>query len=384
MRTFFIVCFAFLFYSGTVPTIQSEKYRIEGTIDKSFDGQRAIFSIMDDNREIILSDVFIINQGRFLFEGDEYLNNLSTIVIKDKDGVSTCPGLGLFLEQGTINVSFSEDKSYVGGTPLNDAYMEYQDSVRYFSTKISKIEPKWVTAIVIFPDTELGRLYYAYGDYHLNFVKRNITNSLGKALFVSYLDLLFPALTTYMNNNFRDNKKELDEIFAFVDEKTRVHPRFVSYIKKWEDPKGMRTFINSLLGTKVENFSFSASDGTTKQLSEFFGKKDYIFLDFWASENNSSMTSIPILKHIYKDYSDKLEIVSISLDTNRTSWSDTLSKHNMPWPQFADFKGFDSDIAKMYNIESVPFAFILDKQGVFLHAASAISLYYFMLSRSQP
>ena len=142
---------SFLLYSGMLSTIiiQSEKFYIKGTIDKSFDGQLAILSIKDDYLKIIHSDTSIINQGRFSFDGNEYLNNLSTIIIKNNEGTQTQPVLGLMLENGIINVSFSEDRPYLSGTPLNDMFMGYRDSIRYFVTKISEIESQWDNNTII-------------------------------------------------------------------------------------------------------------------------------------------------------------------------------------------------------------------------------------------
>lgn len=39
--------------------------------------------------------------------------------------------------------------------------IEYLDSIRFYRAEIAKIEPKWENEIVIIPDTELERLYYA-------------------------------------------------------------------------------------------------------------------------------------------------------------------------------------------------------------------------------
>lgn len=370
-----IICFGFMFFSGAFPSIQNGKFRVEGTIDRSFDGQLAVLSIRDDNQTITRSDTSIIDQGRFLFEGSECLNNLSSIIIQDKYGIKTCPMLELLLESGLIFVSFTKDQPYMCGSPLNDAFRSYLDSVRYFRTEIAKIEPKWENEIVIFPGTELERLYYAQGEYMMNFTKQNYTNQLGKLLFVRNLDIGLIPVSLYIS----ENKKSMDEIFAFVNDEIRAHPRFISYMKMMKKVEAS----SSLTGTKIENFSLLTLRGKSK-LSEFIGKKDYVFLEFWASWCEPCLASIPKLKEIYAEYSDKLEIVSISLDTQQTSWINALNVHNMPWPQLVNLKGFDSDIAKTFGAKSIPFGLLLDKQGVVIAKINTtIVLESFMKDKSK-
>ena len=103
------------------------KFSIKGTVSRSFDGQRAILSKMNSSHIPIDTDTSIIRQGRFSFEGDEFLDNISTIVVEDKQGTQTCPRLEILLETGNTSVSFSKNRSSMKGIPLNNLFMEYQD-----------------------------------------------------------------------------------------------------------------------------------------------------------------------------------------------------------------------------------------------------------------
>ena len=250
-----IYCLFLFFFSGTLSSNQIKKYRIEGTIGKSFDGQYAKLSLRDDNQAITHTDISIIDLGRFSFEGDEYLNNISSITIEDRYGSTTHSVLGLLLESGNINVSFNEEHPYVGGTLLNDVFMEYLDSMRYFRTKKVEIEPQWENSIVINLKTELGRLYYNEGEFIMNFIKRNFTNPLGKSLFMSCLDIGFIPMNIYVYGNIND--KKLDEIFSFVDDETKIHPRFISYIRELENTITNGDEMHAHIGKEIENFTCS-------------------------------------------------------------------------------------------------------------------------------
>ena len=375
-----IVCLVFVFFSGMLPTIQNGKYHIKGTIDKSFDGQRVKLSLINDYQEIVRTDVVVINQGRFSFEGDEYLNNISSIIIED--GTEMRP-LFILLESGTINVSFSVDRPYISGTPLNDIYTEYMDSARSLNVEISKLMPEWENGIIA-PGSKSDSLFYTQGEYMMNFIKYNFKNPLGKSIFMSVLDIGQIPMTIYISKNINYSKKGktgLDEIFTFVNDEIRSHPRFISYIGKWEGIIAKEEAMRAIIGMKIEKYSLLTPNGKAKKISDFFGKKEYVFLEFWASWCGPCLASIPQLKEIYKEYSDKLEIVSISLDTKQSSWTNALSEQSMPWPQLADLKGTDSDIAKAFGIKSIPFAVLLDKQGFVVEYVSVATLRNFIQNK---
>ena len=323
MRKFIIIfCLGVIFSSESFSSLNNGKFRINGTISKSFDGQMAILSIKDDYQKTTRSDTSIINTGNFSFAGNEYLDNLSSIIIEDKYGIKTRPELDLLLESGTISVSFDKDQPCMEGSPLNNIFMEYLDSTSFYRAEIAKIEPKWENEIVIIPDTELERLYYAQGEFMMNFTKQNFSNPLGKALFMKNLDIGIISTSLYL----AVCEKELDEIVDFVDKETRLHPRFTSLYSTMQKVKAAPV----LIGMKVENFSLLTPKGNTVQLSEYLGKKDFVFLEFWASWCGPCLATIPKLKELYTEYSDNLEIVSISMDTKQGLWTNALNQQNMP------------------------------------------------------
>lgn len=351
------ICLGIIFSGEIFSSVPEGKFRIEGTIDPSFDGQLAILSLKNDYQTVIALDTSVIARGRFSFEGEEFLPNLSSLRIENKKGVQTRPELDLLLESGTISVSFSADKPYLAGTALNDAFREYQDSMTYFQAQIAKIEPEWGNEVIIFPGTKLEKLYYLQGEYMMNFTERNFTNPLGKALLMRNLEAGLIPTGLYISTS----KKGVDELFAFVDGTTRKHPRFISYRKMMEKAKAASSMISDL---KIENFSFSTPGGKTQSLAGFIGKKEYVFLELWASWCGSCLASVPKLKEIYDTYADRLEIVSISLDTDRTSWLQALKTQQMPWPQLRDPKGFDGEMPKALGVENIPFGLLVDKKGM--------------------
>ena len=113
-----------------------------------------------------------------------------------------------------------------------------------------------------------------------------------------------------------------------------------------------------------EAFSMGKANGEVFQLSSLKGKKGVI-LDFWASDCAPCRAAHPGLIDLYKKYNDKgLEIVSISLDSERDPWLAAIAKDGIAsWINVSELKGFQTSLATDYFISFIPFHFLLDGDG---------------------
>jgi len=75
----------------------------------------------------------------------------------------------------------------------------------------------------------------------------------------------------------------------------------------------------------------------------------------------------PNVVRVYEKYHDKgLEIISVSLDKNgqKERWLKAIKDDNMNWHHVSNLKFWNEPVARLYNINSIPATFILDKDGV--------------------
>ncbi len=126
------------------------------------------------------------------------------------------------------------------------------------------------------------------------------------------------------------------------------------------------------IGNKAPELNFNSTKGTPIKLSSF---KGYIVLvDFWASWCGPCRRENPTVVAAYKAYKDKkfanakgFVIYSVSLDNNKDAWINAISKDGLIWENHvSDLKGWQSEAAKPYKVNSIPANFLLDKDGIIL------------------
>lgn len=114
--------------------------------------------------------------------------------------------------------------------------------------------------------------------------------------------------------------------------------------------------------SKPLELSFTAVDGRKVDLADLHGK--VVLVDFWATWCPPCVEEVPALVETYEKFKDKgFEIVGISLDQDKSALEKFTEENKMTWPQFFDGKGWDNELAKRFNIQSVPTMWLLDREG---------------------
>jgi len=107
-------------------------------------------------------------------------------------------------------------------------------------------------------------------------------------------------------------------------------------------------------------------DGGQFDLKDHKGK--VVLIDFWATWCGPCIAEIPNIDDAYHAFHDKgLEVVSVSLDSDKATLNRFLKKNPHPWPQiFFDKEGqlgFDNPLAKKYGIDSIPRIWLVNQEG---------------------
>jgi thiol-disulfide isomerase/thioredoxin len=109
---------------------------------------------------------------------------------------------------------------------------------------------------------------------------------------------------------------------------------------------------------------FTALDGREVDTTKMRGK--VILVDYWATWCVPCIQSMPHLKELYAKYHDRgLEIINISVDraNARKQLEELIAKLDLPWPQFFDGKGPQTEYAVRYGVQPIPHVLLAGPDG---------------------
>ena len=100
-------------------------------------------------------------------------------------------------------------------------------------------------------------------------------------------------------------------------------------------------------------------EGNLHHLLELKGK--YLLLDFWSSGCGPCIMAIPEMGELQQKYADKLTIVSLSSDTEKT-WKAASARHKMIWKNWSDKKQTGGLYAQ-YGVRGIPHYVLISPEG---------------------
>jgi peroxiredoxin len=115
------------------------------------------------------------------------------------------------------------------------------------------------------------------------------------------------------------------------------------------------------VGRLAPDFTLPDLNGTRVRLSDFRGKKA-VFLNFWASWCPSCQEEMPTMEKLYQEFKARgLEIVAVSIDTDKADAEKFVKMHSVTFPALLDP---DFKVAKEYRVTGIPTHYFIDKTGV--------------------
>ncbi len=261
-------------------------------------------------------------------------------------------GFMFFAEPGVAYQAYlSEgDNFYIKGGSLNDSYtahMRVSDSLnvviagmqeRYDAMRVAK---KFRSASQV--NDSLRREQDKL---------RGLTNT-----FLGANDNLIMAYTLYSNIVMRD---------ASLGETRRLYNTLGSGAKATQYGRMIEERIARMAktegGAQAPDFTLPDLQGNPVTMSRVQGKIK--ILDFWASWCGPCRLNNPTLRKIYEEFHPKgLEIIGVSLDTNKAAWEKAIAKDGLSWINLSSLKGWKCELVSLYNVKGIPALFVLDENN---------------------
>ena len=123
-------------------------------------------------------------------------------------------------------------------------------------------------------------------------------------------------------------------------------------------------------GEMAADFTYPDRNGKLVSLSDFRGK--VVLVDVWATWCGPCCAEIPHLEKLverFKD-NDKIQFISISVDTALKAWLNKLEKDKPAWAQFIFPKEEAARFMQAWGISGIPRFILIDRNGK-IYAADA-------------
>jgi len=331
---------------------EKDAFTINGKLPNgTYDGQQVYLKTLDSNwKDLITIDTVNVVDGEFFFKGlAKEGSTVHFISLDDAPDFMSRPVM-VVVEPGHIEVNL-DSVSSVKGTSSNNTYQAFiskneaiEGELRTISAKI-----KQDTANVNSADLEkqYKDKYAQLTKEGFDFTKANIQSQMG---------------TYYLSRNYyRFTVEQLKELIPSI----KPEYKSMSRIQKMESVA--QALDVTAVGKTFTDVKGKTPEGKDAALADYVGKGKYVLVDFWASWCPPCRAEMPKLVELYKQYKDKdFEIVGISLDKTNEDWVKGIKNLDITWPQISDLKFWDSELAAVYGISSIPHLMLLDKDGKIL------------------
>lgn len=292
----------------------SDPYKVTVPLSEDMNGEKATLINFDSGQPI---DSVVVAAGTAVFKGTIDEPVPARIVLSQGRSPQ------FVLESGSI--AMSNDGKRIFGSPLNDIFNAINDSAAVFAEAFQIAQT----------DEDKQAAYDGYMKYINGKMLENADNPVGYLLF---LDLAYEM-----------GPKELID---FIDK----NPEMGKYERVKKLVEANRHKAATSVGAQYVDFDIKG-----QKLSDYVAKDGkYLLVDFFASWCGPCMRQLPVLKKIYNDYSDKVNVLGVAVWDEPEASLKAIESHQLPWPCIIDAGTVPTDL---YGISGIPCIILIAPDG---------------------
>ena len=346
-------------------------YSLTGSLPARYDGclvklTPATFFFSEEKPSPV--DSVKIKDGKFQFVGmvqepTVYMLTIDGVDYKIPDMASNA----VVIEPGDITMVYDTLGIMVSGTPVNERYMTTIGEAKRETVRQRQLLWQERDSVKRLPGS----------------VENEVDNYYNLKSSAIFKENVIPASENFIREYAGT---EIGEFFffhccgkdvyskAFVDEvyptiRPEIREQYEALIRVRQEKQDY--FVHSQKATNVgmpyREIVARTIDGKEIRLSDYVGKKQLILLDFWASWCIPCIKEVPLLKKLQEKYKNQgLQVVGVSVDSDREKWQGALDKHQPAGIQISELKGWESVSRVDYGVQAIPFTVLIDASGKIL------------------
>lgn len=332
---------------------QNSRFELKGNL-KDAQGETIVLEKLASQRPLSVDSCVIDEKGNFEFKN--YTPTIGFYRIK-----ITEQNFGMLVLDSTDKISITGSAKDIGntykveGSPETVLFLEYND--------LAKVNR--------FKSDSLGEAFkMAMSTVKMDSIRMDSLSNVFEGIFNGIMDVYFEKVAEKIKANpdkFASimaiqplDPEKYGDVFRLLDEGLQ---------KKYPGNESVNMFhgmVQKLVSTKAgevaPEINLPDPNGKNIALSSLKGK--VVLIDFWASWCGPCRREMPNVKAAYEKYKSKgFEIYGVSLDRDLNDWVEAIKKDGITWPQVSDLRFWDCVAAKQYNVQSIPFTVLLDKEG---------------------
>jgi peroxiredoxin len=327
---------------------QSGNYTIQGQLGPKTSATKIYLDYLKG--EDVEHDSTDIINGRFRFRGKLPMPALGVLLVKQRTyspKFLSMSMLWVYLEPGVTYVTSADslEHALLRGTPLNSDLQRLNLALRPSDAQLKALRREDYLAS---PEQHKDKVFQASLKQ-----RRQQAEAAQQVVYKQFIQHNPQSQVSLAMIDIADEQKMnlpvVEPLFKGLAPAVRQSPAGQAYAARLA--KARRLAVGAL----APDFSQPDPTGKLVKLSDFRGK--YVLVDFWASWCRPCREENPYVVAAYKQYqSHNFTVLGVSLDrpSSREAWLKAISADELPWTQVSDLKDFQSVVAKLYSIHSIP------------------------------